>query len=159
MEREIERKKQIRQVVAASLMAALLAISVVNAATVIFQKTVQITVGEPITLSNPNWLPASQTVNPGQNVNYTVNLANTGPNPYTVSITLNLVSNGPKGTARLYLNGTNVIAAFFNGNSTSKTYVISPFSPGTVYSVRLNLDIPPDSAGGNLNMTVVVSRV
>jgi hypothetical protein len=147
-----------RHAVLAALLAALLAVSLANAATILFTKTVQITVGEPITLSNPNWLGVSHSVSPGENMNFTVNIRNNGTQTYQASITLSLVSNGPKGTARLYLNETLVMTAFFNGNSTSKTHTFN-INPGNTYFTRLNLDIPSDSPSGNVNMTVTVQRV
>jgi hypothetical protein len=154
----VKPKPSRRHAVLAALLSALLAVSLANAATILFTKTVQITVGEPIALSNTNWLPASQTVSPGQNINYTVNIYNGGPQTYQASITLSLQSNGPKGAARLYLNETLVITAFFNGNSTSKTHTFN-IAPGNTYFTRLNLDIPSDSPSGNVNMTVTVQRV
>ena len=159
MEKRQKIGKPLKHTTLAAVLAALLAVSVANAAFVIFGKTVQITVSEPILLSNPNWLPASQTVSPGQNTNYTVDISNVGPNPHHVEIDLDVVSGGPSGAARLYANNTLVLTAFFAGNSTSKTYAINPFNPNTLYNLRLNLDIPSTSPPGSVNMTVTVTRV
>jgi len=161
MERGVKtqaRPRRTTKAVLVGILIVLLAVSMANAAVVIFSKTVQVIVGEPITFSNPNWLPASQSISPGQNTNYTVTISNSGPNTYQTAIILTVVSDGPNGTARLYLNSSLILTVFFDGNSTTKTHTFS-FAPGTFYDGRLNLAIPATSPAGHVNMTVTVQRL